>query len=197
MNVGVRVFLNYRASVIAQLVKNLPAVQETPVRSLGWEDPLEKGEYRLQCSWASLVAQLVRNYGPTDTCPGVGLPDHTVALFLDFEGLSRLSTVAVPATASCVSLPQTCSDCHCGGDISVSAPVSGGPGVGPAGSAPLRSTGCGSGPHCLFCGPSDLSPWCGAGGEVASTHACGRRGSGGQGCASASAGCHVPLSTRV
>ena len=27
---------------IAQSVKNLPAVQETQVRSLGWEDPLEK-----------------------------------------------------------------------------------------------------------------------------------------------------------
>ena len=32
-----------RASLIAQLVKNLPATQETPVRFLGWEDPLEKG----------------------------------------------------------------------------------------------------------------------------------------------------------
>ena len=30
------------ASLIAQLVKNLPAVQETPVRFLGQEDPLEK-----------------------------------------------------------------------------------------------------------------------------------------------------------
>ena len=29
-------------SLVAQLVKNLPAMQETPVRSLGWEDPLEK-----------------------------------------------------------------------------------------------------------------------------------------------------------
>ena len=28
-----------RASLIAHLVKNLPAVQETYVRSLGWEDP--------------------------------------------------------------------------------------------------------------------------------------------------------------
>ena len=27
---------------MAQLVKNLPAIQETWVRSLGWEDPLEK-----------------------------------------------------------------------------------------------------------------------------------------------------------
>ena len=31
-----------RASLVAQLVKNLPAVQETQARSLGWEDPLEK-----------------------------------------------------------------------------------------------------------------------------------------------------------
>ena len=31
------------ASLIAQLVKNLPAMQETLVRFPGWEDPLEKG----------------------------------------------------------------------------------------------------------------------------------------------------------
>jgi hypothetical protein len=31
------------ASLVAQSVKNLPAVQETQVRSLGWEDPLEEG----------------------------------------------------------------------------------------------------------------------------------------------------------
>ena len=31
-----------RTSLVAQLVKNLPAVQETQVWSLGWEDPLEK-----------------------------------------------------------------------------------------------------------------------------------------------------------
>ena len=35
---------NIRASLIAQLVKNLPAMRETWVRSLGWEDPLEKGK---------------------------------------------------------------------------------------------------------------------------------------------------------
>ena len=28
---------------MAQLVKNLPVTQETWVRSLGWEDPLEEG----------------------------------------------------------------------------------------------------------------------------------------------------------
>jgi len=29
--------------MVAQRVKNLPAMRETPVRSLGWEDLLEKG----------------------------------------------------------------------------------------------------------------------------------------------------------
>ena len=40
---GIGYALQYSwASVVAQLVKNLPAMQETWVRSLGWEDPLEK-----------------------------------------------------------------------------------------------------------------------------------------------------------
>ena len=30
------------ASLVVQMVKNLPAMQVTQVRSLGWEDPLEK-----------------------------------------------------------------------------------------------------------------------------------------------------------
>ena len=33
----------YGTSMVAQMVKNLPAMQETWFRSLGWEDPLEKG----------------------------------------------------------------------------------------------------------------------------------------------------------
>ena len=32
------------ASLVAQLVKNLPAIRETWVGSLGWKDPLEKGK---------------------------------------------------------------------------------------------------------------------------------------------------------
>ena len=31
------------ASLVAQLVKNSPAMHVTPVRFLGWKDPLEKG----------------------------------------------------------------------------------------------------------------------------------------------------------
>ena len=33
----------YQASLVAQLVKNPPAMQETWGQSLGWEDPLEEG----------------------------------------------------------------------------------------------------------------------------------------------------------
>ena len=36
-------YISPGASLVAQLVKNPPAMQETSVRSLGWEDPLEEG----------------------------------------------------------------------------------------------------------------------------------------------------------
>ena len=36
-------YTELRASLVAPWVKNAPAMQETPVRFLGWEDPLEKG----------------------------------------------------------------------------------------------------------------------------------------------------------
>ena len=35
--------LRFFASLVAQTIKNLPTMQETWVRSLGGEDPLEKG----------------------------------------------------------------------------------------------------------------------------------------------------------
>ena len=42
---GIGYALQYSwASLVAQLVKNLPAMRETWVQSLGWEDPLEKGK---------------------------------------------------------------------------------------------------------------------------------------------------------
>ena len=34
--------MKHRASLVAQLVKYLPAMRETWVQSLGWEDPQEK-----------------------------------------------------------------------------------------------------------------------------------------------------------
>ena len=36
-------YIHTRASLVAQPVKNLPAMQESQSQPLGWEDPLEKG----------------------------------------------------------------------------------------------------------------------------------------------------------
>ena len=42
---GIGYLLQYSwASFVAQVVKNLPAMKEAWVRSLGWEDPLEEGK---------------------------------------------------------------------------------------------------------------------------------------------------------
>ena len=56
-----------RVSLVAQLVKNPPVMQETWVRSLGWEDPLEKGKashssilaWRIPCTVESMGSQTV------------------------------------------------------------------------------------------------------------------------------------------
>jgi len=39
------------ASLVDQMVKNPPAVQETWVQFLGWEDPLEKGRLSTPAWW--------------------------------------------------------------------------------------------------------------------------------------------------
>ena len=59
----------YWASLVAQLVKNLLATQETRVRSLGWEDHLEKGKathssilaWRIPWTIQSMESQRVRH----------------------------------------------------------------------------------------------------------------------------------------
>ena len=45
--------------MVAQLVKNLPAMQETWVQSLCWEDPLEKGT-TIHSTVLSMKSQRVR-----------------------------------------------------------------------------------------------------------------------------------------
>ena len=60
-------FNNIWASLVAHLVKNPPVMRETWVRSLGWEDPLEKGKathssilvYRIPWTIQSLGLQRV------------------------------------------------------------------------------------------------------------------------------------------
>ena len=70
-----------RASLIAQLKKNLPAMQETPVWFLVQEDPPEKGSVQFSCS---VVSDSLQSHGlqharlpcssPTrEVCSGIGL----------------------------------------------------------------------------------------------------------------------------
>ena len=62
------IFEGWRASLVAQQVKNLPAMWETWVQSLGWEDPLEKGKathssilsWRISWTVESMGSQRVR-----------------------------------------------------------------------------------------------------------------------------------------
>ena len=104
---------------MAQLVKNLPAMQETWVQSLGWEDPLEKGmathssilAWRipwieepggLQSTGSHRVTQLKRL--STHTCHRLRVKCHKTALLfgckqrvLSFPTfLSNLATNQIP-----------------------------------------------------------------------------------------------------
>ena len=57
------------ASLVAQMVKNLPAIQETQVLSLGWEDPLEKE----MTTHFSILAQRIPWTEELDGLPSMGL----------------------------------------------------------------------------------------------------------------------------
>ena len=64
------------ASLVAQLVKNPPAIQETLVQFLGWEDPLEKGSLPspvfLGFPGGSAGKASAYNVGDTGSIPGSG-----------------------------------------------------------------------------------------------------------------------------
>ena len=79
---------------MAQLVKNLPAIQETPVRVLGWEDLLEKG-YVTHSSILGLPLWLsdkesVCNVGDLGSIPGLGRsPGEGKGYSLQYSGLEN------------------------------------------------------------------------------------------------------------
>ena len=55
---------------VAQLVKNLPAMWETWIQSLGWEDPLEKGK----ATYYSILAwRIPRGHKVSDTAEQLSL----------------------------------------------------------------------------------------------------------------------------
>ena len=63
-------------SLMTQLVKNLPAMQETWVQSLGWEDPLEKGKAPTPVFWPGEFHGLYSPWGhkESDTTERLALP---------------------------------------------------------------------------------------------------------------------------
>ena len=66
MCVCVCVYTYACASLVAQLVKNLSAVQETQVQSLGWEDSLEKemATHSSILAWEILGTEKLGGYSP-------------------------------------------------------------------------------------------------------------------------------------
>ena len=59
--------MTWMASLIAQMVKNLPAVQETWVRYLGWEDTLEKGTATTPVFWPGEFHGLYSPWGHNES----------------------------------------------------------------------------------------------------------------------------------
>ena len=53
----------HRASLVAQTVKRLSAMQQTWVQSLGWEDPLEKGILPTPVFWPGEFCGLYSLWG--------------------------------------------------------------------------------------------------------------------------------------
>ena len=65
-----------RASLLAQSVKNLPAMQETWVRFQGWEDPLEKETATHSSTLASCLENLMNRGTWQATVQGVARVGH-------------------------------------------------------------------------------------------------------------------------
>ena len=71
--------LSFWASLVAQLVKKLPAVWETWVRSLSWDDPLEKGK----ANHSSILAW--RNLKESDATEWLSLIERIALLYIHYH----------------------------------------------------------------------------------------------------------------
>ena len=74
--------MSHRASLVAQMVKNLPAGQETQVQSHGEEDPLEKGMATHSCL---LAWRTPRTGEPGDYSPWGRRESDMAAIFNKFK----------------------------------------------------------------------------------------------------------------
>ena len=87
--------INKGASLVTQLVKNPPAMRETWVQFLGWEDPLEKGmatHYSfLACripmdrgSWRATI----NGFGESDRTERVSTPQVILLIFINIKHMA-------------------------------------------------------------------------------------------------------------
>ena len=77
------------SSLVAQLVKNLPAMQETWVRSLGWEDPLEKGKTTHSSILAWIMLWTVYSWG----CKDLNMTEQLSLHFSEVHSSVHFNTV--------------------------------------------------------------------------------------------------------
>ena len=73
------------ASLVAQMVKNLPAMQDTQVQSLGWEDLLEKGLAATPVFWPGEFHGLYSPWGGKESSTTERLP---LSKIKNFVGIS-------------------------------------------------------------------------------------------------------------
>ena len=65
--------MQFLASLVAQRVKRLPAMQQTWIQSLGGEDPLEKGKATHSTILAWRIPRIVRGFAESDTTEPLSL----------------------------------------------------------------------------------------------------------------------------
>ena len=92
------------ASLIVQLIKNLPAMQKTPVRFLGWEDPLERDRLStpvfLGFPSDSADKESACIVGDLDSIPGLGWsPAEGKGYLLQYSGLENFMDCIVHGIA--------------------------------------------------------------------------------------------------
>ena len=89
-------FIRKRTSLIAQSVKNPPAIQETPVQFLGWEDPLERARLPTPAFLGFPCGSAGKECGRT----GFGRsPGEGKGYSLQYSGLENFTDYIVPGVA--------------------------------------------------------------------------------------------------
>ena len=86
---------------MAQLVKNLSAMQETQVRSLGWEDPLEKGMAIHSSILAWRIPRTEESGGKSDRTEQLRLLPITLSLAYQLSFLSEILCTAYYSIICC------------------------------------------------------------------------------------------------